>query len=82
MLWFSKRRHAPPATAVADRILAAELPLALDAALFKHHCGKLLETAAQDGSIENWLAAQLDGFVNSGNGEPCDPFRCSLNQWT
>jgi hypothetical protein len=57
MLWFSKRRHAPTATAVADRIVAAELPLALDAALFKHHCGKLLETAAQDGSIENWLAA-------------------------
>lgn len=57
MLWFSKKRHAPPAIPVADQIVAAELPLALDAGLFKHHCGKLLETAAQDGGIECWLAA-------------------------
>lgn len=57
MLWFSKKRHAPPVTMVADQIVAAELPIALDAGLFKHHCGKLLETAAQDGGIDNWLAA-------------------------
>lgn len=57
MLWFSKKRHAPAVPAVTDQIVPAELPLALDAGLFKHHCGKLLESAAQDGGIENYLSA-------------------------
>ena len=57
MLWFSKKQHALAVPALTDQIIPAELPLALEATLFRHHCGKLLEIAAQDGSIESYLAA-------------------------
>jgi hypothetical protein len=57
MLWFSKKQHVHAVPVAADRIVPEQLPLALDAGLFRQHCSKLLETAAQDGGIESWLAA-------------------------
>jgi hypothetical protein len=57
MLWFSKKQQASAVPVPANQIVPAELPLALDARLFKQHCTKLLEIVAQDGGIESYLAA-------------------------
>lgn len=57
MLWFSKKQQQSVAPTAVNQIVPAQLPLALDATLFKQHCSRLLEIAAQDGGIESYLAA-------------------------
>lgn len=56
MLWPRSRTKATPAPTPED-VEAMALPVALDSMLFRVHFQKLLETAAQDGGIEGYLAA-------------------------
>ena len=57
MLWFRKRPEAADAPGVAERIVPAEPPLALDPGLFREHFEKLLGDAEQGGGIESYLIA-------------------------
>ena len=58
MSWFARTNGEPAALPVPVRgVAAAELPLALDAQLFKHHFDALMYNAGQEGHVEAWLAA-------------------------
>ncbi len=57
MLWFKKRQEAVGLGPAAGEIVPAELPVALDADLFRRHFENLLATAEQDGGIESYLLA-------------------------
>ena len=57
MLWFRKRSEDVPLPAVADAIVPAELPVALDPALFRHYLKAVTEAAQDWGGIEAYLAA-------------------------
>lgn len=56
MRWFRKRPGAADLPAAAEEIVPAELPVALDAGLFRQHFEKLLDNTGQDQGIESYLA--------------------------
>ena len=57
MLWFRKRPEAADPPGVAEQVVPAEVPLALDPGLFRQHFEKLLGHAEQGGGIESYLIA-------------------------